>query len=651
MSRWLSLDQLIARYGGKFIFIVLGIAQIVSILGALPGIISIQINAQFNSEQSRMFTSVLPLLVLLSFLILLGVGWRSTSQARKRLDAFANNTLKVDSASEFSAWREITSLTWRHGIASLVVYLLIIVLPIFLLTYSQSGVIVSPFQPTSLNSPDPIYVLLGGFVAVFGTVILGILMIERLTLPARLVLLPTDFEIQLLGRTGPLVITKFFGLILGLITIAVFLIAPIGYQQTIRILYSEVSSMDVFRDMQAQSILFSLLAFILGAGFSYYVSRSISDPIKELISTFNKIEHGDISQRARVSATDELGIVTVQFNRMVSRLEVLQTTLEQQVSERTKQLTATNEVGRAAASSLDPDELIKRVANLFPEQFGYYYAAVYLLDPSEKWAELKFATGEAGKVLKQNHHRLEISGRSMVGSAIQEKTPRIAQVASQEKQRYENPLLPYTRSEIALPLIAGDRVLGALNVQSMKESDFGPQVIETMQNMASQVAIALENARLFQEAQLIINEMRAVQQQYLSEGWKGFTSENEYLEYVVGDEAFEDSDRMEIPINLRDQILGQITLEGRNDWTADQHSLVDAVAKQAAIALENARLVHESRQVAVRERMLAEINSKIWTAATIDGVLQTVVKELGRRLDASHATIELHIDDKAGDAE
>jgi GAF domain-containing protein len=364
-----------------------------------------------------------------------------------------------------------------------------------------------------------------------------------------------------------------------------------------------------------------------------------------LISTFNKIEQGDLTQRAHVSSTDELGIVTVQFNRMVSRLEALQTTLEQQVLERTKQLTAMNEVGRAASSSLDPDELITRVVNLFPEQFGYYYAAIYLLDPSEKWAELRYATGEAGKVLRQNHHRLDVSGRSMVGGAIREKIARIAQVASQEKHRFENPLLPYTRSEIALPLIAGDRVLGALNIQSMKEADFTPQVIETMQNMSGQVAIALENARLFQEAQQVIKEMRAVQQQYLMEGWQGFTSDNNELEYAVGDEFRENAKVIEVPISLRDQILGEIMLEGNEEWTVDQQSLVDAVAKQAAIALENARLVSETRQTAVRERMLAEINSKIWSAATIDSILQTTVKELGRRLDASQATIELNLDD------
>jgi K+-sensing histidine kinase KdpD len=193
--------------------------------------------------------------------------------------------------------------------------------------------------------------------------------------------------------------------------------------------------------------------------------------------------------------------------------------------------------------------------------------------------------------------------------------------------------------------MVGDRVLGALNVQSTRESDFGPQDIETMQNMAGQVAIALENARLFQEAQQIIKEMRAVQQQYLLQGWRGLSEETQKLEYSIGDQEDDNSNKLEVPISLRDQILGQIMLEGQTEWTPDQQSLVDAVATQAAIALENARLVSESRHIALRERMASEINSKVWTSATIDGVLQTVVKELGRRLDASSATIELNIDD------
>jgi GAF domain-containing protein len=290
---------------------------------------------------------------------------------------------------------------------------------------------------------------------------------------------------------------------------------------------------------------------------------------------------------------------------------------------------------------------LDKVANLITERFNYYYAAIYLLDPSRKWAELREATGQAGNVLKQNRHRLEIAGKSMVAGSIREKMPRIAQNTVDEKQRFENPLLPYTRSEIALPLIIGDNVLGALNVQSTKPSDFGPDVIETMQNMASQVAIALENARLFQEAQQSIAELHAIQKQYLLEGWTSIRSYNDNLEYGIGESNDAANQIIESAISLRDQTLGQITLERSDEWSPEQQSLVDAVTAQAAIALENARLVSESRQVALREKTLAEINSKIWASASIDAILQTVVKELGKRFNASNTTIELNMDDNS----
>ena len=646
MSKRSSLEQLLAQTGGGYLIIVTAAAQLIGMIGAIPGILSIQVNSDFCEALAQTFSVTVPILIVLSNLIMLGISWQITRAARSRLNKWAVGPLKPDATEELAAWREITSLLWRYAIAAVIVVFFVGILPPFMMSLLQSDVVSSPFQPSSLSSPNPVYILLGGLGSILGSVLLALLLIDRLTLPARLVLVPTDFDTQLKGRTGALLISKFQVLILALTAIGILLIAPIGYHQTIRILYAEVSSLEVFSNLQIQSIVFSTLSLLLAAVFSYFVSRSVSDPIRELIETFDKIEKGDLSQRAPVSATDELGIVTMQFNRMLSRLEILQNTLEQQVVERTKQLIATNEVGRVASSSLDPDELLAKVIHLFPEQFNYYYAAIYLLDPSGKWAELKEATGEAGHVLKQNRYRLEVAGRSMVGTAIREKSVRVAQIASEEKQRFDNPLLPYTRSEIALPMIFGDRVLGALNVQSTSESDFGPQVIETMQNMAGQVAIALENARLFQEAQHNIREMRTIQQQYLLEGWSGFTAEKEGdLEYGVGDELDENSKKIEVPISLRGQVLGQIRFESNEVWTPEQESLANAVATQAAIALENARLVSESRQIAVYERMVAEINSRIWSSATIDGVLQTVVKELGRRLNASQASIELNLED------
>ena len=438
---------------------------------------------------------------------------------------------------------------------------------------------------------------------------------------------------------------KFQVLILILVAIGILMIGPVGFHFMNKSLTAE--NQFIRQSFQIQSMIISTLALILGAVLAFFISRTVSVPLKELISTFKAIEAGDLSKRAHVTATDEIAEVTMHFNSMVASIEELRGTLEKQVEERTRLLKATNDLAKVSSSILDPDELLAKIINMFTDQFNYYYAAIYIIDPGEKWAELKEATGEAGKVLKQNHHRLELTGKSMVSASIREKSPRISQNTSDEKQRIENPLLPYTRSEIALPLVAGDRVLGALNVQSTKTADFGLEVIETMQNMAGQVAIALENARLFQETQLRINEMRTIQQQYLIEGWGSLSMRKNELEYSIGEINDANTQKFTSAISLRDQIIGHIAVEGTGDWTTEQKNLIDAVATQAAIALENARLVNESRQIATRERMLAEINSKIWASTTIDGVLQTAVKELGRRLDASSATIELKLDDNA----
>lgn len=639
-------EAMLKRLGGWYIILAVLSGQIVGLLGAIPGLASIGLNVVIDEELGRLFLVLVPGLVVASLLILLGITWRITSNARDRLEGWKTGAALREDAGEFAAWREITNLTPRFGVAAFIVGTIVIVLPPFITSVTRGDVLSSILQPTSIGSSLPIYILIGGLASVLGWGVLTLLIIERLTLPSRLVLLPKSFETQIEGRGGLLLGVKFQVLILGLALIGLAIIAPVGFQQTIRFLFDEVSTFQIFRDLQFQSIALSILVLLLGGGFSYFATRSISDPVKELIATFQKIEQGDLKQRVPVTATDELATVAMHFNRMVTRLEDLQSTLEQQVKDRTGQLTATIEVGRVASSILDPDQLLGKVANLITEQFNYYYAAIYILDPSEKWAELREATGQAGSVLKQNRHRLEVAGRSMVATCIRDRAPRISQNPAEEKFKLENPLLPYTRSEIALPLIVGDRVLGALDVHSTRPADFGTDVIDTMQNMAGQVAIALENARLFQEAQQSINELRSIQKQYLFEGWTSVRSYNEDLEYAIGEPTEAASQILESSINLRDQVLGLITIEGREEWTPEQQSLVDAVTGQAAIALENARLVSESRQIAMRERTLAEINSRIWSSPSIDSILQTVVRELGRRMDASNASIELSLDEE-----
>ena len=466
---------------------------------------------------------------------------------------------------------------------------------------------------------------------------------DSLLIPARLALIPDNFETQISGRNGALLAGKLVIIILALTLIAILMVVPIGFRNTMMALEQHGNSSQILSDIQSHSILASFLALLLGFSLAYLVSRTISTPLKELINTFKKVEQGDLSQRVRITTTDEIAELTIHFNRMVARLEELQSALEKQVYEQTAQLKATNEVGSAASSILEPDELLKKVVNLITDRFGHYYSAIYLVDQTGYWAELIEATGDAGKVLKQNRHRLELNNKGLIANAINNQQATIAD-SKNASIRSANPLLPYTKSEIALPLIVGDRALGALDVQSTRDGAFNPQDIDTLQGMANQVAIALENARLYQESQKNLEEMQSIQKQYLLEAWSKVPNA-EKLEYNVGDYADENAHKIETPLALRDQSLGTIQLITDEDISPEERNLINAVASQAAIALENARLVNESRQLANRERLVAEISNKIWTSTTIDGVMQTVVKELGRVLDTTRAVIELKSDE------
>lgn len=176
------------------------------------------------------------------------------------------------------------------------------------------------------------------------------------------------------------------------------------------------------------------------------------------------------------------------------------------------QLEASAKVGRAITSIFDMDVLLRQTVNLIRDYFGFYHAGIFLLDDADSsesadsgelgqaWLVLREATGEAGAKMKEQAHRLAVGETSMVGWTALHRQPRIALDVGKDAVRFANPLLPDTRSEMTLPLMVGERVLGVLNVQSAEEAAFGEDDVQVLQNMADQVAVAIENARRLQEA-------------------------------------------------------------------------------------------------------------------------------------------------------
>jgi GAF domain-containing protein len=182
-------------------------------------------------------------------------------------------------------------------------------------------------------------------------------------------------------------------------------------------------------------------------------------------------------------------------------LHLIRESLEQRVTQRTAQLEASAEVGRTATAILNPDQLLKESVNLITNRFDFYYTAVFTPDETGTWLVLRQAAGDAGRVLKEGGHKLALDKPSMVSDVFTQHKPRIALNVGTDAVDFANPVLPETRSEMALPLIVGNRVLGVLNMQSKQVAAFDEASAAVLQSMADQIAVAFNNAQLFEQTE------------------------------------------------------------------------------------------------------------------------------------------------------
>jgi len=335
-------------------------------------------------------------------------------------------------------------------------------------------------------------------------------------------------------------------------------------------------------------------------------------------------------------------------------LESERAALEERVQERTHditrrlvQLRTASEISRAISALSDPDTLLNKVAEVIKERFDLYYVGIFVLDANREYAVLQAGTGEAGRVMRYEGHRLSIGGSSMIGWAVANREPRIALDVGTEAIRFNNPHLPATRSELALPIIAHDEVLGAMTVQSEQPNAFDDHDIAVLENVTDSLAIALENDRLYQETRRSLEEIRVLNREYLHRGWAetaetygelSFDYQNPLSPVKPGG-----SKTIRVPLILRDEVIGQMDLEiDQDELTEDENSFVESVTTQAAIALENARLLQETERRASQEQKLNELASRFARALNIDEILRTAAQELGQFPAVAEVSVRLN---------
>ncbi len=406
-------------------------------------------------------------------------------------------------------------------------------------------------------------------------------------------------------------------------------------------------------------------------------SQSIAIPIQEFSRKAAALADGELSMRIASDRQDELGGLAVSFNKMAGELETLVRTLETKVEERTQDLQKqanymriAAEVARDATTSQDPDELLNHAAQLILDRFNFYHTGIFLVDPDREYAVLRASPTEAGRKMLEQGHRLRLGQVGLVGFVAATGTPRIALDTGQDIAHFRNPLLPDTRSEVAIPLKLDDRVLGVLDVQSTQPEAFTQDDVATLQVMADQLALAIQRVELVSNLQRNLDELESTYKAFTSESWKKFGQEQGFKPGYLFDglkitplESFPAKARKALsrgrtavlqpereldgatvvaPLKLREQVIGGLALRFQTPMVdPDTISLVEETAGRLAVALENARLYEETQNLVQRERAVSEISSRITTSFNIENILRTAVMEIGKRMPDAEVVVQL----------
>lgn len=455
------------------------------------------------------------------------------------------------------------------------------------------------------------------------------------------------------------------------------------------IAYSQPTSVflaGVQRQTQTNAILVAL-ASILVAIVATVVARALTNPILALTTTANAISQGDLSARANIKSSDEIGLLATAFNSMTDQLQSILVGLEQRIYERTEELEKNKleletiaDVAREIAVIRDLDTLLNVAANLIRERLNYYHVGIFLVDERGEYAILRGASSIAADQMLARNYKLRVGKTGVVGNVTNSGQAYIALDVGLDAVHFENPYLPDTRSEIALPLRSRSITIGALDIQANVPNAFNEQDIQTLQILADQLAAAIENALLVNQVEGALNELTRANRAQVQQIWQSTIDERSAttFEYdglqikatppnlptellrklesgrpVIAQkqngqgavEAENKTSTLLIPLMVLNQVIGVIGLEQEgpsHTWSEEEIAIAQAAANRAALTLENARLLEESQRRASKERAIFEATSRIGSALSIENILQATAEEMERIVGGSEIILQFH---------
>jgi GAF domain-containing protein len=330
------------------------------------------------------------------------------------------------------------------------------------------------------------------------------------------------------------------------------------------------------------------------------------------------------------------------INDLSLELDSQRSSLERRVF----QLRTASEITQTTSSIMDQQTLLQKVAELIKDRFDLYYVGIFLIDDAKEYAVLRYGTGDAGRRMMASKHKLAIGGYSMIGWATQTHKSRIALDVGEEAVHFDNPLLPETRSELALPIISANNVYGAMTVQSKTVNAFDENDVLILQSVADSLSISIENAVSFQKNQKALEDIRVLNRAYIKQSWWDPLDVDKNLKFDFENpqsvELPEESNIVEIPLLLRDEIIGKINLEiDTPELPKETREFLNSISTQTIVALENARLIEESHMAALQEQQLNALTAQFSRASSIEEILKTAVIELGKLPSIQQASIAL----------
>jgi GAF domain-containing protein len=354
--------------------------------------------------------------------------------------------------------------------------------------------------------------------------------------------------------------------------------------------------------------------------------------------------------------------------------------LELQVRRRTNELQQsfdlTSQVGFMVAQSNSLPILLQRAIELIQNNFNFYHVHIYTYKPGSQELVMARGSGDVGRKLLEIGHTIEY-GKGMVGTAARYKQVVLENNVDRDPNFIRNPLLPDTQSEMAIPLLVGDTVLGVLDIQENRWSAFNEATQKLMQNLANQLAVAIRNFRLVEESTAALERIENLNRRLTRENWSRTLESTAVSGYAYApdqtypttsdwlpsmrrilaqntqdpppnpsDTAQTDGPRSNdfaIPLILRGEILGVLGLERPLDvpWTEDDELVIQNLAEQITLALESARLLEDTQRNAWRDQVVSETTAQVWSSADVQDVLRSAVAQLADKLDASEVVIRL----------